>query len=382
MNGMERVLAVNVGSSSLKLDVRELGVAAPLIKLEVRGIGRARGVLVENGVEVSEQVFADHDAAFTALAARLPEPRRLTRIGHRIVHGGPRYRATTWITAAVLGELEALVPLSPLHLPPALAVVRASRARFPEPPHAAVFDTAFHSTLPARAYTYAIPAAWRDAGIRRYGFHGIACADVVAQLGTALRPRAVLLHLGAGCSATALRDGVSIDTTMGLTPLEGLVMASRSGDLDPGALLYAQRALGLSVDEVERALNQASGLLGVSECSANMRSVLQRQDDPRAALAVELFCYRAAKTVGALTVALGGLDQLIFSGGIGEHAGAIRARIMAQLALLGLRAADPAQGGDDGVISAPLSAVEARIVRVDEGRAIAAEAAGLSLPSH
>ncbi len=374
MSGMLRVLAINVGSSSLKLDVRELGVVAPLIKLEARGIGHTRGVLLENGVELQEQTYAEHVAAFTALAARLPKPQRLARIGHRIVHGGPLYRATTWITDTVLNELEALIPLSPLHLPPALAVLHASRARFPDQPHAAVFDTAFHSTLPPQAYTYAVPAAWRDAGIRRYGFHGIACADVVGQLGAALRPRAVLLHLGAGCSATALRDGVSIDTTMGFTPLEGLMMASRSGDLDPGALLYAQRGLGLSVDELERVLNQASGLLGVSEWSADMRSVLQRQDDPRAALAVTLFCYRAAKAVGALSVALGGLDQLIFSGGIGQHADAIRTRIMAQLAHLGLQAT---QSGDDEVISTPSSQVEARIFHVDEGRAIAAELAAL-----
>ena len=375
-----RVLAVNVGSSSLKLDVRETGVAAPLLKLEARGIGGARGVLVENGAQLREMAFSDHAAAFNTLAARLPETEKLARIGHRMVHGGPRYRAPVWIGDAVLDDLRNLQPLSPLHLPPALAVMHACRARFPTLPQAAVFDTAFHASLPPRAYTYAVPAAWRDAGLRRYGFHGIACADVVAQLGDALRPRAVILHLGAGCSATALREGVSIDTSMGFTPLEGLMMASRGGDLDPGALLYAQRTLGLSVDEVERALNEASGLLGVSDYSADMRALLARQDDACAALAVDLFCYRAAKAVGAFTVALGGLDQVIFSGGIGENAAPIRTRIGAQLACLGLRLASPGRHEDDMLLSSAHSAVEARIVHVDEGRAIAAELAALPAP--
>ncbi len=376
-----RMLTVNVGSSSLKLDVRERGVAAPLLKLEARGIGGARGTLVENSAQLSETRFDDHAAAFAALAARLTDTGKLARIGHRIVHGGPRYRGPVWFSDAVLADLQQLQPLSPLHLPPALAVVQACRARFPAVAQAAVFDTAFHASLPPRAYTYAVPAAWRDAGVRRYGFHGIACADVVAQLGAALRPRAVILHLGAGCSATALRAGVSIDTSMGFTPLEGLMMASRGGDLDSGALLYVQRTLGLPLDEMERALNEASGLLGVSDYSADMRALLARQDDARAALAVDLFCYRAAKAVGAFTVVLGGLDQVIFSGGIGENAAAIRARIAAQLVCFGVHLANAGHADDEMILSSAHSAVEVRIVHVDEGRAIAAELAALPLPS-
>lgn len=372
MNNGMRILAVNVGSSSLKLDLWESGESQALIRLEARGIGREQAAVVDNDGAVTPQPLADHETALAALLQRIPDKERIARIGHRVVHGGSRYHATTWLTEAVLDDLQALVPLSPLHQPPALTVIRACRRSFPGSAQAAVFDTAFHAALPPRAFTYAIPAAWRDAGVRRYGFHGIACADVVMQLSGELRERAVILHLGAGCSATALLRGKSIDTTMGFTPLEGLVMATRGGDIDPGALLYVQRQFDLTPQEMERALNERSGLLALSGASADMRELLQRRDEA-AALAVEIFCYRAAKAVGALAVALGGVEQIVFSGGIGEHGAVVRARIGALLEGMGVAIDAHANNAHAPVISSAAGSVDLRIIAVDEGRQIARE---------
>ncbi|MEJ2552526.1 MAG: acetate/propionate family kinase [Gammaproteobacteria bacterium] len=367
-----RVLAVNVGSSSLKLDVWEAGGSRALVRLEARGIGREQGSVAADDVVTVRRRIADHDTALALLLQRVPAAERLERIGHRFVHGGSRYHVPTWLDDEVVQELQALVPLSPLHLPPALTVIDSCRRRFPGIAQAAVFDTAFHAALPPRAFTYAVPARWRAAGVRRYGFHGIACADVVMQLGEALRERAVILHLGAGCSATAVLGGKSIDTTMGFTPLEGLVMATRGGDIDPGALVYVQRELGLTPQELEQALNEQGGLLALSESSADMRELLQRQDE-RAALAVEVFCYRAAKAVGSLAVALGGMEQLIFSGGIGEHSAAVRERIGALLRGMDVVIDMNANRAHAPVISSSGSGVEVRVMAVDEGRQIARE---------
>jgi len=372
MNEGMRVLAVNVGSSSLKLDVWEAGVAQVLLRLEVRGISSEHGTIAENDKVVARGAVADHETALSELLQRVPAADRIARIGHRVVHGGSRYRSGVWLDDAVVEDLQSLVRLSPLHQPPALAVIRACRRRFPGVAQAAVFDTAFHATLPARAATYAIPAAWRDAGVRRYGFHGIACADIVMQLGKELRERAIILHLGAGCSATAVLRGESIDTTMGFTPLEGLVMATRGGDIDPGAVLYVQRELGLSLQEMERVLNQESGLLALSGSSADMRDLLQSKDE-QAVLAVEIFCYRAAKAVGGLAVALGGLEQIIFSGGIGEHSAVVRARIGALLQGMGIAIDADTNDAHAPIISSTSSAVELRVIAVDEGRQIARE---------
>lgn len=370
-----RILTVNVGSSSLKLALWEADGAQAINEWEVRGVGTATATIVESGEDVAHAPCADHPAALEALLRRVPDPGRIAAVGHRVVHGGAHYREAVRLDEAAVQALQALVPLSPLHQPPALVVIGACRARFPDLCQAAVFDTAFHATLPPHAATYAVPPAWREAGVRRYGFHGIACADAAAQLDANLRERAVILHLGAGCSATAVLHGRSVDTTMGFTPLEGLVMASRSGDIDPGALIYMQRERGLTAERVDHALNEESGLLGLGR-SADMRDLLQRKD-PEAALAVEVFCYRAAKAVAGLTVALGGLDQLIFSGGIGEHAAPVRARIGALLHAVGVKIDARHNEAGVAVISTADSVVEVRVVAVDEGRYIARETARL-----
>jgi acetate kinase len=280
----------------------------------------------------------------------------------------------------VLADLDELGGLVPLHVPPALRVMRHVSKRLRDIPQAAVFDTAFHATLPPRAFEYALPAAWRAQGIRRYGFHGLACADAVAQLGSELRERAVFLHLGAGCSATALLRGRSIDTTMGLTPLEGLMMATRCGDLDPAILLYLQRQQGLTLDQIDRALNHESGLAGLSGVSGDMKALLARAGEPPVRLALEVFCYRAAKAVGAMAVALGGCDQLIFTGGIGEHAGPVRTEIVGRLAFLGVRLDGGGNAANAAIISHSESRVSVHVVRIDEGRQIAEGTARLCGP--
>jgi acetate kinase len=373
-----RVLAVNVGSSSLRLDLWEIPGKSPQVVLEAGGIGGSQTTVSVGGRAEGSAALADHAAALDALLARLPPPLRLDRVGHRVVHGGPRYREPVWVDDRVLEDLDGLAGLVPLHNPPAVRAIRHLMQALPRIPQAAVFDTAFHASLPPHAVEYAVPLSWRAKGIRRYGFHGLACADAVSQLGPRLRERAVLLHLGAGCSATALLRGRSADTTMGLTPLEGLVMGTRSGDLDPGIVPYLQREHHLSIEQIDQALNHACGLLGLSALSGDMRTLLDQVETPAVRGAIDVFCYRAAKAVGSLSVALGGCDQIIFTGGIGEHAPPIRKWIIGRLEFLGAHLDEEANSASAAVISDPRSALSIHVVRIDEGRQIALETARLA----
>lgn len=370
------VLAVNVGSSSLKIDLWRIGAEQAELRLEVSSIGSAQAAVWRNGRLIEHLEVFDHDAALCLLIKHLPALPAPLCVGHRVVHGGGR-QLPVWIDDYILTELHALVPLSPLHLPNSLQVIELCRERFSQYRQCAVFDTSFHAGLPDISANYALPAHWRELGIRRYGFHGIACADVVEQLASRLANRSIILHLGAGCSATAVLNGRSVDTSMGFTPLEGLVMATRSGDIDPGILFHVGRTLNLSLDQLEHTLQHESGLLGLSGLSADMQILLATRDDPAVAMALACFCYRAAKCVAALMVALGGLELLVFSGGIGEHAAWIRARIVEHLGWLGVVLDDEANGRQQSVISSPQSRVEVRVVKVDEGRAIARSVAGL-----
>lgn len=371
-----RILAVNVGSSSLKLSLWEAGAAAPRVHVEARGVGGEHAAIDAGEGPPRAAALPDHCTALEHLLALLPGGLAPQRVGHRLVHGGERFVEAVRVDGAVLAALDALVPLSPVHLPPALAVLRRARERLPEADHAAVFDTAFHRSLPERARVFALPRAWRELGVRRYGFHGLACEDAVAQLGDTLRRRCVILHLGAGCSATAVEDGRSIDTSMGLTPLAGLVMATRSGDVDPGALIYLLRR-GIDVDALDAGLNRDSGLRGLSGVGGDMQTLLARAQEPAVALALEVFAAQAAKAVAALAVALGGLEQLVFSGGIGEHAAAVRADIAGRLGFLGTELDPQANAAGARVISSPASAVRLEVIAIDEGRSIARQVAAL-----
>jgi acetate kinase len=258
----------------------------------------------------------------------LDEAPRVDAVAHRIVHGGDRFEEPTLVDDDVVAVLRGLVELAPLHMTPALAALDDARRALPNVPHVAVFDTAFHRTIPERAATYALPQRFRDRGIRRFGFHGLSVAWATEQVPV---PRLVVCHLGGGCSVTAVRDGESVDTTMGFTPLEGVPMGTRAGSVDPGALAYLLRR-GVTLDELDRALERESGLVALAG-SANVASLLA-SDAPAVRLALEIFSYRIAQAVAAMATALGGIDAVVFTGGIGEHAAPVRDRIVEQLPFL------------------------------------------------
>ena len=293
-------------------------------------------------------------------------PRDIDAVVHRIVHGGARFREPVVVDADVEQALRELVELAPLHNAPALAALEDAERAFPRLPHVAVFDTAFHATLPDVAATYALPARWRSEwGIRRFGFHGLSVQWAAEQVRV---ERLVVCHLGGGCSVTAVRDGRSVDTTMGFTPLEGVPMATRSGSIDPGILLHLWRH-GVAFDDVDRALEHESGLLGLSGSSGDVRD-LEASDEPAADLALDVFTYRVGGAVAAMAAALGGLDALVFTAGIGEHSARVRARVCEQLAFLGIQL-DPtanagATTGADARIDTAHSAVQVAVVHARE----------------
>ena len=371
---MTRILVLNAGSSSLKYEVIDLAVPEERVGGIVERIG-------EQGSGVP-----DHAAAARTVLDSLGDARP-DAVGHRIVHGGTRFVEPTLIDDDVEAAVEALIDLAPLHNPSGLAGIRAARALLPDVPHVAVFDTAFHATLPDHAATYAIdPAAAAEAGIRRYGFHGTSFAYVsraAAQyLGRPLEElRLIVLHLGNGASACAISGGVSIDTTMGLTPLEGLVMGTRSGDLDPGVLLHLVR-LGRSVDEIDDLLNRRSGLLGMAG-SNDLRDVTAAAErgEPAAQLAIEVMLHRIRKYLGAYAAELGGVDAVVFTAGIGENAGWLRARAVERLGFLGITVDAERNGRADGPrrISPDGSPVEVLVIPTDEELEIATQTAGVAL---
>ena len=322
---MANVLVLNAGSSSLKWLVLEARSEA------VRLQGTASWEGIEGGRHQAEMVRA------------LADLRHIDAVGHRVVHGGSRFREAVRIDQAVRDAIAALSELAPLHNPAALAGIDAASKRFPDAPQVASFDTAFHATIPDQAAIYPLPYAWTERWqVRRYGFHGLSVQYAVsraAELLPSAPRRMVVCHLGAGCSVTAVLDGQSVDTSMGFTPLEGLMMVRRSGSVDPGLILHLLQHGGLSVAELARGLDEESGLLGVSGVSADMRAVLTAADkgSARAALAVDIFIHRLVATIGAMAATIGGLDALVFSGGIGEHSAVVRARVVAGLEHLGAR---------------------------------------------
>jgi acetate kinase len=346
------VLVLNAGSSSLKCTLAEAEGRRTLGRASADWAGAVNRYEVSgpDGTRVSEEVpWRGHaEALARALDDLLPGRTRgraegLAAVGHRIVHGGG-FHSPVRVAPGVRARISALAELAPLHNPPGLATLAAAEAELPDVPHVAVFDTAFHASLPPEAYTYAVPGRWtRDWGVRRYGFHGLSHAYCAARAAEVLaRPveqlRLVICHLGHGCSATAVLGGRSVETTMGFTPLDGLVMATRSGSLDPGVLLHVQLKHRLTAKEVEEALNHESGLLGLSGVSADMRAVLAAAGagDARARLAVGVYTRRVRQAIGALTVTLGGVDALIFTAGVGENSAEVRAACCEGLACLGL----------------------------------------------
>jgi len=318
-----------------------------------------------------------------------PGQARLASAGHRVVHGGERFTASVLVDDEVIAAIRAFSHLAPLHNPANLAGIEAVRAARPDLPQVAVFDTAFHQTMPPRAFRYAVPEEWYTRyGVRRYGFHGISYRFVsertAALLGRPLAElRLVIAHLGNGCSVAAVRDGVSVDTTMGLTPLEGLVMGTRSGDVDPGVFGFLADRAGLTIDELNNTLYTASGLQGLSGVSNDMRIILATaaEGDQRARLALEVFVYRLAKAIAAMVVGLGRLDALVFTAGIGENSAFVRGQVLARLGFLGLTEdaqANARHGRDTRGRISPDGPAVAMVVPTDEELMIARDTARLA----
>lgn len=387
------ILVLNAGSSSLKFQTlaSDDGHLALQLRGQIEGIGtrprltarNARGEPVEDR-ELTPEEGSDRDGCLQTLAEWLREHlegRELAGVGHRVVHGGVRYSRPVRVDRDVLAELEALVPLAPLHQPHNLAPIRALLDRRPELPQVACFDTAFHRTQTQLAELFGLPYELYEAGIRRYGFHGLSYEYVARKLREVAPDiagkRVVVAHLGSGASMCALHDGCSIASTMGFTALDGLPMGTRCGALDAGVVIYLGRDRGMSMDDVERLLYQRSGLLGVSGVSNDMRE-LEASDSPRARLAIDYFVYRIGRELGSLVAALGGLDALVFTAGIGENSPSVRARVGERAAWLGV-AIDPKLNGTRGApsISTPQSSVPVFVIPTNEELVIAQHTAAL-----
>jgi len=389
-----RILAVNTGSSSLKValyrakqgseslelraEAERIGARDGRLRL-AEGRGKAPGKTRGKDSDWAQLDLPDHAAALVAVLERLRRmghAGRLLAVGHRIVHGGSLYREPVRIGPEVVGVLKGLVTVDPNHTPQALSAVEATAREFPSVPQVACFDTAFHARMPRVARLFALPRTLSDEGILRYGFHGLSYEYVMHELRridpTAAEGRVIIAHLGNGASMVAVRGGVGLDTTMGFTPTGGLAMGTRSGDLDPGVLIHLLRSRRMEVDVLDVLVNEESGLLGVSGTTSDMRQLLVRAgEDRRAAEAVDLFCYLAKKHLGALVAALGGLDTLVFTGGVGEHAAPVRERICAGLGFLGVALDAAHNANHESVISVPGSRVTVRVVPTDENLMVA-----------
>jgi acetate kinase len=365
----DAIAVFNAGSSSLKFSVFAARTLALLTQGETESLGDQ-----------------DHDVALSKLMAELPtrlRGHRLRAVGHRVVHGGMRFHDAVRLTPTVLNELAALSPLAPLHQPHNLAPARALARLMPELPQVACFDTAFHATCPEVAQRFALPRELHEAGVRRYGFHGLSYEFIASRLpdvdARAAQGRTIVLHLGNGASACAMRGGRSVASSMGFTALDGLMMGTRCGNLDPGVLIWLMDERGLNAHQIEHLLYSESGLLGVSGISSDMRTLLA-STEPHAHEAVALYTYRIGREIGSLTAALGGLDALVFTAGIGEHAAQVRRQVCEAAAWLGVRldpAANEAATGHAEPpdlarrISLPDSPVAAWVIPTDEASMIA-----------
>lgn len=380
------VLALNAGSSSLKFALFD-GDTDPIRILSGAidriGLPKATFTLrkVESQLTERAEVSApNHVSCLEYLLTRLAETTGTVgfrALGHRVVHGGERYTQPQLVTPDTMDELRRITSFAPEHLPAEIAIIAALRERFPKLPQVVCFDTAFHRDLPRVARLLPIPRRYEAAGVRRYGFHGLSYEFLMQELARVAGPesangRVILAHLGNGASLAAVRGGRSIDTSMAFTPAAGLVMGRRSGDLDPGLVAYLASTEGMTPPQFNKLVNHQSGLLGVSEISSDMRELLALENtDTRAAEAVALFCYQTRKWIGSFAAALGGLDTLVFSGGIGEHCPSIRARICEGLGFLGVEMSGSRNAETADVISVDGSRATVRVIRTDEEQMIA-----------
>ncbi|MDB5815985.1 MAG: acetate kinase [Rhodocyclales bacterium] len=394
---MKNILVINAGSSSLKFAVFPqplLEDTAAIYRGQVEGIGERAHIVISNALgerlldadidtPASASLDAQHGASFSTLLSWLDsEDVQLAGVGHRVLHGGDKFNAPVRLTAEIINELAEFIPLGPLHQPHNLRPTRLLAARFPALPQVACFDTAFHQTQRPLATTYALPRALTDSGIKRYGFHGLSYEYIARQLPRVLGAKAhggvVVAHLGNGASMCAMRDLKSVATSMGFTAAEGLMMGTRTGSIDPGVLLHLMQHLGYDANKIANVIYRESGLLGVSGISHDMRT-LEASDSPHAREAIDLFCYRAAREVGSLAVALGGIDALVFTGGIGEHASGVRAGIVKHLSWMGMVMDERANAEKRGLfrMDAPGSRIALAVVPTNEEWMIAHHTAAL-----
>jgi len=381
----DALVVLNAGSSSLKFSLYaiENGAVALQANGQIEGLTEAAHFVARDArsVIIGEQHWPAHALDHVGATAHLLNfvgqdlaRYRIVAVGHRVVHGGVRFEKPVRVDAEILRALEALIPLAPLHQPHNLAPIRAIARQAPELPQVACFDTSFHRTQPPLAQAFALPPSVTERGVRRYGFHGLSYEYIAGELAAidavAARGRAIVAHLGNGASMCALQGGISIATTMGFTALDGLMMGTRTGALDPGVVLYLQDELEMDARAIEDLLYRQSGLLGVSGISSDMRTLLA-SNEPRARFAVDLFCYRAAREAASLVGALQGIDALVFTGGIGENAAPIRERIVTALQWLGFEIDAAANQANDRRITRATSRLPAYVVATNEELMIA-----------
>jgi len=387
-----RILTINGGSSSIKFALFEAGESLQRILAGgIDRIGQPEATLKVKGLDpgdnFSRAVKApDHTVAVGILMDWIEKRTgrdALTAVGHRVVHGGPKYYKPQRITTEVVEDLRRLSPFDPDHMPEEILLAEAFRRRFPDLPQVACFDTAFHHDMPRVARMLPIPRRYEAQGVRRYGFHGLSYEFLVGELarlaGTeTIQGRIILAHLGNGASLAAVHDGKSVDASMSFTPASGVPMSTRSGDLDPGLISYLARTEKMSAEQFNEMVNSQSGLLGISETSSDMHDLLDHEtQDVRAAEAVALFCYQVKKWIGAFAAALGGIDTLVFAGGIGENAPAVRSGICDGLEFLGIELEEKKNAANEGVISAAAGRVAVRVIPTDEERVIAKTVCGV-----
>lgn len=381
------ILTVNAGSSSIKLDVLRAGAANDdnkhHLSAVITGIGQARAVLTtKDGNHEPEQIVLDRSERSNAISTltswlrEIVDHHEIAAIGHRIVHGGPKHSTPELITVELIEDLKKYINFDPEHLLIALELIGVMRQQFPEIPEVACFDTNFFRDLPKIAQLLSIPRKYQAEGLRRYGFHGLSYTYILGEFrriagDAAANGRVIIAHLGSGASLTAVKDGKPIDMTMSFTPASGIIMSSRSGDVDPGIARYLQAEYGMTLEEYNQMVNFESGLLGVSELSADMYTLLQAQaTNEYAADAVNLFVYQVKKAIGALATTLGGVDSIIFSGGIGEQSSELRGRILVGLNFLGIELNPDGNQQHAECISSPASAVGIHVIKTNESRVI------------
>jgi acetate kinase len=380
------ILTINGGSSSIKFALFETSDSLQrILEGAIDRIGLPEATLQVKALNQADNfsrpaAAPNHTAAVGVLMDWIEERGGhdvLAAVGHRVVHGGPKYSKPTRITPELVEELRQLSPIDPKHMPEEVLLIEAFQRRFPGLPQVACFDTAFHHDLPRVAQMLPIPRRYEAQGVRRYGFHGVSYAFLMKELARlagaeTAQGRIILAHLGNGASLAAVRNGKSVDTSMSFTPTAGVPMSTRSGDLDPGLVWYLTRTENMSATQFNEMVNFQSGMLGISETSSDMRDLLKCEtQDVRAAEAVALFCYQVKKWIGAFAAVLGGVDTLVFAGGIGENAPAVRARICDGLGFLGIELDEKRNAASEGVISAASSPVAVRVIHTDEEKMIA-----------